>query len=155
MSVKTSNDYFRMAMRDLRGSDSLIRLATGTARPDDLQQLTQWADDINSRLGRTKVTETVSKTKESIEVEVTSAPAKSRAKRGKKAKPLEGDIAFARAVSEELADDKVKAWAEDFASGNISEAQWINRLTTHAAATRETLDDIYERAHKRLETVLK
>lgn len=157
LTMKTANDMFRMAMRDLRGSDALIRLATGRGESSDLEALTKWADDINARLGKTTETPETPLPKSQKSPPVV-APRRSRKKAAESpvspsptyVKPQPDEIRFAKAVAEELGDLKVKAWAKEFADGKITEAQWQSRLTSHAAADRESLDDIYERALQRV-----
>ena len=163
--IRTVNDVIRMALRDLRSSQNLLRLAQGTGTLDDLDSLTKWADEISNRVGQTReviaqpkpsVTpvEAVSGPQEAVlvPVPVSSTKTKTKKKRNttpkKKANPE--DIAFAQAVAEEMGDTKVKEWAEQFANGKISEKQWISRLTNHASATRESLDDVFARATDRM-----
>lgn len=164
--VRTINDVIRMALRDLRGSEHLLKLAQGTGTLEDLDSLTTWADELTSRVDKTqrvvaqpkpslKPSEPVSEPQEPVLVPVpqASTKAKTRKKRDttpkKKANPE--DIAFAQSVAEEMGDNKVKDWAKQFADGKISEKQWIFRLTNHAASSRETLDDIFARATQRME----
>jgi hypothetical protein len=151
LSRTTPGDLFRAALRDLRASNSMIRMAQGTGTLDDLKGLSDWADDVNTRIEQLKAPATP-------QPEVTPQKAeepKTKAKRAKKdttpkAKPEPDDVAFALAVAEEFGDKEVKGWVQEFADGKISEAQWINRLTTHAAATRESLDDVLARAEQRI-----
>lgn len=163
--IRTINDVIRMSLRDLRGSQYLLRLAQGIGTLDDLDSLTKWADDLSDRVGKTR--EVIAQPKPSITpsepvtepqepvlvpVSVSKPKAKTKKKRDttpkKKANPE--DIAFAQAVAEEMGDTKVKDWAEQFADGKISEKQWVSRLTNHASATRESLDDVFARATERM-----
>jgi len=163
--IRTVNDVIRMALRDLRSSQNLLRLAQGTGTLDDLDSLTKWADEISDRVGKTQQViaqpkplktpvEGTSEPQEPVlvPVPVSSTKTKTKKKRDttpkKKANPQ--DIAFAQAVAEEMGDTKVKGWAQDFADGKISEKQWISRLTNHASATRESLDDVFARATERM-----
>jgi len=163
--MRTVSDIIRMSLRDLRGSQNLLRLAQGTGTLDDLDSLTKWADEISDRVGKTQQViaqpkplktpvEAVSEPQEAVLVPVPVAKKETKAKKKrdttpkKKANPE--DIAFAKAVAEEIGDNKVKGWAQDFADGTISEKQWISRLTNHAAAGRETLDDVFARATERM-----
>ena len=163
--VRTINDVIRMSLRDLRGSEYLLRLAQGTGTLEDLDYLTKWADDLSDRVGKTReviaqpkpyITPVAPATEPQeavlVPVPVSNPKAKPKKKRDttpkKKANPE--DIAFANAIAEEMGDNKVKGWAQDFADGKISEKQWISRLTNHAAAGRETLDDIFSRATERM-----
>jgi hypothetical protein len=165
MSMTTMNDVFRGAMRDLRASNSLIRLAQGQGTLDDLKGLSDWADDLKGRLNQvTDKTEAViapaaseSTSAESEKPNATrrAAPSKPRAKKAKKdttpkSKADPQAVTFALAVAEEYGDNKVKEWAQEFADGKISEAQWQSRLTNHAAAVRDNLDDVFERALARV-----
>ena len=163
--IRTINDVIRMALRDLRGSEHLLKLAQGTGTLEDLESLSTWADELTSRVDKTqrvvaqpkpslKPPEPVSEPQEPVLVPapVSKTKAKSKKKRDttpkKKANP--DDIAFAQAVAEEMGDTKVKGWAEEFSNGKISEKQWISRLTNHAASSRETLDDVFARATERM-----
>ena len=163
--IRNVNDVIRMALRDLRGSENLIRLAQGNGTLQDLESLTQWADNVSDRVSKTQQVivqpkpsitpqEPVSVAQEPIlvPVPVSNTKAKPKKKRNttpkKKANPQ--DIAFAHAVAEEMGDTKVKDWADQFANGKISEKQWISRLTNHAAATRDNLDDVFARATERM-----
>ncbi|MBA7646965.1 hypothetical protein ES703_54733 [subsurface metagenome] len=163
--IRTINDVIRMALRDLRGSEYLLRLAQGTGTLQDLESLTAWADELTSRADKTqrvvaqpkpslRPSEPISEPQEPVLVPVPLSSTKTKPKKKrdttpkKKANPA--DIAFAQAVAEEMGDNKVKGWAQDFADGKISEKQWISRLTNHAAAGRETLDDIFARATERM-----
>ncbi len=149
--VKTATDMFRVALRDLRGSESLIKMASGQGGLDDLEKLTDWADNVAQRLDQTQ--KVIAQPKEAPGPEVspvTPPAAKKKRKTTPKAKPDPADVAFAQAVAEELGDTKVQGWAQDFAAGKISEKQWISRLTTHAAATHDTLDNVFSRAEERI-----
>jgi len=159
------NDLIRMALRDLRGSEYLLRLAQGIGTLDDLESLTKWADELSDRAGKTQ--QVIAQPKPSVTpsepvlepqqpvlvpVPMSSTKAKTKKKRDTtpKTKANPEDIAFAQAVAEEMGDTKVKGWAQDFADGKISEKQWISRLTNHAAAGRETLEDVFARATARM-----
>lgn len=162
--IRGVNDLIRMALRDLRGSEYLLRLAQGTGTLDDLESLTKWADELSDRAGKTRQviaqpkpyitpSEPVLEPQEPVLVPVPVEKPKSKAKKKRDTTPKNKanpeDVAFAHAVAEEMGDNKVKGWAQDFADGKISEKQWISRLTNHAAATRESLDDIFARATQR------
>ena len=157
-AINSPSDVFRMALRDLRASNSLIRLAQGTGEVADLEQLGTWADDLTKRLNTVQEATGKKRTPPARRAAVTEgsepkqlAPAKKTKKdTTPKNKPADVDVAFAKAVAEEYNDDQVRGWAKDFASGKISEQQWISRLTTHAASTKDTLDDIFDRAGQRL-----
>ena len=163
--IRTINDVIRTALRDLRGSEHLLKLAQGTGTLEDLESLSTWADELTSRVDKTQRViaqpkpsltppEPVSEPQESVLVPVPLSSTKTKTKRKrdttpkKKANPQ--DIAFAQAVAEEMGDNKVKGWAQEFADGKISEKQWISRLTNHAAASRETLDDVFARATEQM-----
>ena len=163
--IRTVNDVIRMALRDLRSSQNLLRLAQGTGTLDDLDSLTKWADEISDRVGKTQQViaqpkppktpvEAVSEPQGAVLVPVPVATSKPKSKKKRDTTPKKKanleDIAFAQAVAEEMGDNKVKGWAQDFADGKISEKQWVSRLTNHAAAGRETLDDIFARATERM-----
>ena len=169
--VRTINDVFRMAVRDLRASQSLLKLAGGQGGIDDLESLTKWADEFSERIDKTqKVLVQPKRPREQPAPTTTEAEAaapqsetppplplpapKAKAKKKRDTTPKNKgnpeDIAFAQAIAEEMGDTKVKGWANDFADGKISEKQWISRLTSHSAGTRDTLDDVFARAQERM-----
>ena len=171
--VRGVNDIIRMALRDLRGSDYLLRLAQGTGTLEDLESLTKWADELYDRANKTQKVVAqpkptivsgapVSEPQEPVLVPVAVSKSKAKAKKKRdttpekrdttpKQPPHPTDVAFAIAVAEELGDNKVKDWANQYANGKISEKQWISRLTSHAASKRDSLDTIFARAAERLE----
>jgi len=173
--IRTVNDVIRMALRDLRGSETLLHLAQGTGTLQDLESLTQWADSLSDRVSKTQkmvaqpkpsITpsapvsqEPVPAPSETVSQEPVLVPPpkpkKSKPKKKRDTTPQQkansADVAFAQAVAEEIGDNKVLKWAKDFADGTISEKQWISRLTSHSASKRDSLDAIFERATKRLE----
>ncbi len=173
--IRTVNDVFRTALRDLRASQDLVKLAQGNGTLDDLEKLSQWADDLTDRLAKTQKIVAQPKPSKEPPVPAASAPgsvessssisssapeaepapapqARKPRKRSTtpKAKGNPEDIAFAQAVAAELGDTKVNGWAQDLADGKISEKQWITRLTTHAAASRDSLEDVFARATERV-----
>lgn len=163
--VKTINDAIRVALRDLRASKNLLSLARGQGSLDDLESLTQWADDFSKRMNLTQqmiaqpkpqpVAETPSQPVISdftpVRTEPESPPPKKKKRNTTpKNKPNPDDVTFAKAVAAEFGDTKVIEWAQQFENGKISEKQWISRLTNHAAATRDSLDDVFARAHDRM-----
>lgn len=158
LSRSSPGELFRAALRDLRASNSMIRMAQGLGTLDDLGGLSDWADDVKNRIEQMRNMVTVPMppiSPEKPETPKAEPSQKPKAKRTKKdttpkAKPESSDVAFALAVAEEFGDKEVKGWAQEFADGKISEAQWINRLTTHAAATRDSLDDVLARAEQRI-----
>lgn len=164
-AIRTVNDVFRVALRDLRASTNLLKLAQGQGSIDDMEALTKWADELTQRLDTTQriVAQPKPGSQQPAPTAETQVPAPeptpattskktTRKKRNTtpKSKANPQDIAFARAVAEELGDTKVKGWAEDFANGKISEKQWISRLTSHASTTYDSLDDVFERAQQRM-----
>lgn len=163
--VRTINDVIRMALRDLRGSEHLLKLAQGTGTLQDLESLTTWADQLTDRVDKTqrvvaqpkpslKPPETISETQEPVLVPVPVSASKPKSKKKRDTTPKNKanpqDIAFAMAVAEEMSDNKVKEWAQQFADGKISEKQWVSRLTNHASASQESLDDVFARATERM-----
>ena len=164
-AMKTANDIFRMALRDLRASQNLFRLAQGNGSLDDLDKLATWAGEVTDRLSKTQQVIAQPKTgpppseattaPKAAPEEAKPAPAPAGRKPRKKGAtaPKKGnpaDIAFAQAVAAELGETKVKDWADHFAEGRISEKQWLTRLTTHAAAARDSLDEVFARATERM-----
>jgi len=163
--IRTINDLIRTALRDLRGSEHLIKLAQGTGTLEDLESLTTWADEFSERFDKTRqviqqpkrpVTppEPATGPQEPVLVPVPVSKTKAQPKKKRDTTPKKKgnpeDIAFANAVAEEMGDNKVKEWAQQFADGKISEKQWVTRLTNHAAAARESLDDVFARATERM-----
>ena len=163
--IRTANDMIRMALRDLRGSQYLLRLAQGAGTLDDLDSLTKWADDLSDRVTKTQQviaqpkpyvtpSEPISEVPEPVMVPVVASQPKAKTKKKRDTTPKNKanpeDIAFAQAVAEEMKDPKVTEWAKQFADGKISEKQWISRFTNHAAAARESVDDVFARATERM-----
>ncbi|MBA7654782.1 hypothetical protein ES703_62675 [subsurface metagenome] len=170
--IRTANDMIRVALRDLRASNSLLQLAQGQGSLNDLESLTKWADDFSQRLDLTqkvvaqpKPTAQAPAAAPAAEAPATETqaaapqpapaatqPKKTRKKRDTtpKNKGNPQDIAFAKAVAEELGDLDVKKWAQELADGKISEKQWISRLTNHAAAKYDNLEDVFARATERM-----
>lgn len=170
--VRTINDVFRVALRDLRASTNLLSLAQGQGSVDDLEALTKWADEVSQRLDMTQrvVAQPKPTKQQPAPAPAAEAPApepqaaaptpplvapqpkKTRKKRDTtpKTKGNPQDIAFAKAVAEEMGDTKVKQWAQDLADGKISEKQWISRLTNHASANYDSLDEVFARATQRM-----
>ena len=158
--IKTTADMMRVALRDLRGSESLLKVVGGQGQLTDLESLIDWASDVSKRLNDAQTV--VARPKptpaelapETPAAEVPTPPAAPTKKKKKGTKPKQkgdsGEVAFAQAVAQELGDIKVKGWAQDFADGKISEDQWISRLTTHCAAVFEDLDGVFERAGARM-----
>lgn len=158
VGVHSSADVFRMALRDLRGSNAIIRLAQGRGSLDDLQGLSAWADDVKDRIDQLKAPAAPQAATEPSQEKAPKAPAKkSKKDTTPKVAPDQAAVRYAQAIAEEytlqgrmVGDDKVKGWAKEFADGKISEEQWISRLTTHAAAGKDNIDDILERATQRI-----
>ena len=163
--IRTINDVIRMALRDLRGSEYLLKLAQGTGTLQDLESLTTWADELSSRVDKTQRVvaqpkpsimpqEPATAPQEPVLVPVPASKKETKPKKKRNTTPKKKanpeDIAFAQAVAEEMGDVKVKDWATQFSDGKISEKQWISRLTNHAAATMESLDDVFARATERM-----
>lgn len=166
--VRTANDVFRVALRDLRASANLLRLAQGQGSLDDLEALTKWADDVSQRMDVTRqvVAQPKPKAIEASQViDVTPEPAvgsnptpavaaaptgKKRSTRPKK-RAGQKEIAFAMAVAEETGDAKIKGWAQEFADGKISEKQWLSRLTSYAGNKFDP-DEIFTRASERMKS---
>jgi len=170
--VRSANDMIRVALRDLRASNSLLQLAQGQGSLDDLESLTKWADDFSQRLDLTRAV--VAQPKPTVQAPAaapaaeapaaetpaaapTPAPAATQPKKTRKKRDTTPknkgnpqDIAFAKAVAEELGDLDVKKWAQELADGKISEKQWISRLTNHAAAKYDSLEDVFARATERM-----
>lgn len=169
---RTVNDIFRLGLRQLRMSTSLVRLASGQGTAVDLQELARWADNLNQQIEQFKAQndqavpapvqlppaeapQLPAAAPPTAEAAPSTTPSVKPAKRPKRAAkikqpPSQEDIVFARAVAAEMNDDKVNGWLEDFCSGKITEAQWISRLTAHASKTRDTLDDVFGRANERV-----
>ncbi len=158
MGIRTTADVFRSALRDLRASDSLLKLAQGQGSLEDLRALSTWADDLKDRLEAVKAPSPSKSSAQSSPKSEPAVPAEASKSKSKKPKkdttpktvPNQAEVRYAQAVAEEYGDSKVKGWAKEYAEGKISEEQWISRLTTHAAGERDTLDDILGRATQRI-----
>ncbi len=143
-------DAIRAGLRDLRGSMALFRLASGTGSLNDLGEVTHFADSMVGRAERVVP---------AAESQVAAAPAKRTKPKTpktpkkpstKRRKKRSKGVLFAKAVADELADPEMSGWQEKYAYGDIDEPEWVNRLTTWAAAKGyDDLDDIYARAVER------
>jgi hypothetical protein len=148
---ETPSQIFRAALRDLRASNSIIKLAQGAGTLDDLKSLSDWADDVKARIDSLQHQQVPQQRPETTKIPGPKVSAKKPKKdTTPKTAPEPDGVRFALAVAEEYGDSKVKGWAKEYADGKISEQQWISRLTTHAAAEKDNIDDILERANKRL-----
>ncbi len=148
---ETPSQLFRAALRDLRGSNSMIRLAQGAGTLDDLNGLAKWADDLKGRIDQLRQPVAPEAAPQPAKASTPKAPTKkSKKDTTPKAAPEADAVRFAQAVAEEYGGDEVKGWAKDFSDGKISEKQWISRLTTHAAAKKDSIEDILEKANQRI-----
>lgn len=158
-AIRTANDMFRVALRDLRSSQSLLKLAGGKGELEDLDSLINWADKISVRLDSIHQVAAEPKVpKPEVAPTQSAAPPKHRKKTVRKKKRETGkpaeqtpEVIFAQAIAAEMNDGQVTGWAKEFADGKITEKVWIQRLTDHAAKSVDNLDDIFEKARIRLE----
>ncbi|MFC1935978.1 hypothetical protein ACFLX9_04435, partial [Chloroflexota bacterium] len=138
----------------LRGSMALVRLANGTGSLADVGEVARFAEELVGRVQQGMQTIQSPTPPDQTPSEAKPPPKKAsrkRATRRRKATSESPEVAFARAVAEELADAQVKEWAEQFAQGKINESTWVSRLTEHAAETRESLDDVLGRVQARMQ----
>lgn len=160
-------DMLRSGLRDLRGSMALVRLANGMGTLADVQEVANYAEVVANRVQALQAPVVAPAAPPAPPRRPPAAPAaapteparrapRKRTPRGtsqrssRRKKPDEADAAFAQAVAEELGDDQVKGWAQEYSDGKMTEAQWIKKHTEHAAATRDSLDDVYQRAAVRV-----
>ena len=129
-------DVLRMALKNLRGSVALVRLANGAGSLDDLEEVARSAEELSDQLkpalpsARTAAEPAAARP--AAIPHSAPRPAKARAKgtgkgRKKKEPPNPSAVAFARAMGEEMGDATVKRWAEDLAAAKITEDQFIDR----------------------------
>lgn len=144
--VKTAGDMFRMALRDLRGSDALIKLATGRGELGDLDQLIDWADSVTGRLDQ--VQRVIAEPKRRAEKPPEKPPERPQQPQGmpqkaaagakpkgsrktkKKANPDDNkvrDVIFG-AFAEVTQDPELKAGADKVAQGQMPPDQYVDGL---------------------------
>ena len=145
-------DVVRMALKNLRGSMALVRLANGGGSVADVEEVARFAEELADQLqpghpAAHPVTEPTEARPTAVPRSA-ARPAKARPKgmgRGRKKKepPNPSAVAFARAMGEEMGDATVKRWAEDLAAARITEDQFIDRWSKKAgqgkSADPETL----------------
>ena len=151
-------DVLRMALRNLRGSMALVRLANGTGSIDDVEDVAGFAeglaDQLQPSLQATRLAAEPSGT-QPVQVPPSAAlPAKPRPKRtsrGKRKKepPNPSAVAFARAMGEEMGDATVKRWAEDLAASKITEDQFIDRWARKAGQNGADPEALLAKAKQR------
>ena len=125
-------DMVRMGLRDLRGSMALVRLANGSGSMEDLEEVTHFTDSLVQR------TQVVVQQPAAAPAAEAPAPARRRRtptttgraraprqRKGAKEPTNPSAVVFARSMGEEMDDARVRAWAEDMATGKLSEAQFI------------------------------
>ncbi len=151
VSITNANDMFRMAMRDLRGTDALMKVATGRGELEDVEILTKWATKLTNAMqpvekaketpGPTRVS--VARTRKPHQEPEIVEPAKKKAKIKKKSPEK-----FALAIAEEIGDGQVQIWAREFSEGKLTEQQWLEKFTNYAAEkySEADVEAIYDRA---------
>lgn len=155
--LRTLSDVFRAGLRDLRASNALLRVAQGNGKIEDLENLSKWADDLIRRLESFKPSRDVphiaEKHPKALESppEITEETPESTEKENKKTRkgekiPAEAKANFVRCVAEVVGEKKVAGWAEEYASGKISEAQWVSRLSAFCAPKNLDPDEVYDKA---------
>jgi hypothetical protein len=150
--MPSPSDVLRTALKNLRGSMALVRLANGGGSVDDVEEVARFAEELAGQLqpghpAAHPVTEPTEARPTAVPRSA-ARPAKARPKgagRGRKKKepPNPSAVAFARAMGEEMGDATVKRWAEDLAAAKITEDQFIDRWSKKAgqgkSADPETL----------------
>jgi len=155
-------DMLRSGLRDLRGSMALVRLANGMGTLGDVQEVANYAEVVTGRIQSLQMPVTAPAAPPAPPAAAASPPASPRRspsgtsqkrRTSRRKKPDEAEAAFAKAVAEEMGDDQVKGWAQEYSDGKMTEAQWMKKHTEQAAATRDSdsLDDVYQRAAARLQ----
>ncbi len=172
-------DMLSSGLRDLRGSMALVRLANGTGTLGDVQEVANYADVVVNRVqslhmpvaapppppvaatpppappasAAPAASPSAARTrrKRSPKASKTETSQPARTSRSRRKKPDPGEAAFAMAVAEELGDAQVKTWAQEYSDGKMTEAQWMQRHTEHAAATMDSLDEVYGKAAARVQ----
>lgn len=134
--IRTAADMFRTALRDLRGSESLVKLATGRGGLGDLENLINWAEDAGSRIEQAqKVVPTVA-----APVVATQTPAenpKKKAKKSTKSKKAKAkteaevqNIVF-QAIANASGNQELKEAAEKVSQGKIPPDEFADSVTRH------------------------
>ena len=117
--VRTAADMFRVALRDMRGSASLINLATGRGDLNDLESLVNWTEEINDRLDKTQ--------------KVIAEPKLKKTKKAPKAKAqmTESQIrdTVFKGIAEATDDAELKELAEKVAKGQVPGDQFADEVT--------------------------
>ncbi len=121
--IRTTTDMCRMALRDLRGSEALVKLATGRGDVNDLETLINWGDDVGKRVGEAQ--QVVAEPKPTAEPEAkakpTAKPKPTRAKRpaGSKMTEKQAQDTVFRAIAESSGDQEFQREAEEVAAGRM------------------------------------
>lgn len=144
--VRTATDMFRVALRDLRGSQGLLKVATGRGGIDDLETLINWADEVTNRMAKTqeviaepkpgkeKTQEVIAEPKPGKSPPTPGKPkreTKSRSKGGKARKMTEKEVrnTVFRAIAEQSGDSELQETAEKVATGNTPAEDFANEIT--------------------------
>lgn len=157
--VKTASDMFRMALRDLRGSEVLIKLATGRGELDDMEKLLDWADSVKGRLDEAQRVVAEPKPAAAEKPPVRPQAAKQTPKRAaagakpkggrktaKKAGPNPDDNkvrdAIFGAFAEVTQDPELKAGADKVAQGQMPPDQYVDVLIARLEGGQITPDQV-------------
>ena len=146
--MPSPSDVLRLALKNLRGSMALVRLANGAGSVEDVEEVARFAEELGDQLQPSHAATEPMGAHPTVVPPSAPRPAKARPKgagRGKRKKepPNPSAVAFARAMGEEMGDATVKRLAEDLAAAKITEDQFIDRWSKKAGqgkgANPETL----------------
>lgn len=152
-TIRTVSDMFRSALRDLRASNSLIRLAQGTGKLEDLDGLSKWAEDLNARLEQLKAPASP----QEAPAPAGEAPAPAKTKKAKKDTALKtkpnsvnsSASVFARAMAEVMGDDQVAKWASQVEAGEITEDRFIDLWGSRVEKSKLDAEELLSKAKTR------
>lgn len=160
------HEMVRMALRDLRGSMSLMRLASGAGTADDLEEVGRFATELSDRMGvvqgavgqkpPTGQQDAPEAQPAQPRQEAPPAPARKARRRSPRAAappaapagaPSTG-VLLAQAIGEEMGDARVKKWAGQVAQGMLTEKQFLSRL--ERLKSNVDPDQLFKRARDRV-----
>ncbi|MDP3063631.1 MAG: hypothetical protein Q8O40_10565 [Chloroflexota bacterium] len=156
--MPTPPEMVRMALRDLRGSTALMRLASGAGTTDDLEEVGRFATDLSDRMGTVQAATAQQGAPAARPAqprqEGPPAPERKPRRRSPRAapaapagKPSTG-VLLAQAIGEEMGDARVKKWADQVAQGKLTEKQFLSRL--ERLKSNVDPDQLFKRARDRV-----
>lgn len=157
------HEMVRMALRDLRGSTALMRLASGAGTTDDLEEVGRFATELSDRMGvvqgavgqKLPTGQQGAPEARPAQPRREGPPApdrKPRRRSPKTAAPPAAErstgVLLAQAIGEEMGDARVTKWADQVAQGKITEKQFLSRL--ERLKSNVDPDQLFKRARDRV-----